>query len=253
MQIILHLLLQPGRRIFQCLRMMHQTGVKVVFYEKNFLGYIAVTNTTDPEMNITASHCYHIFDECIKNYHLHDYVDQPLLNPYQTGKINDLLYQKNWIDTVQWHLEDIIRDPQIKPDAAILIKRRIDTSNQERTDIVEQIDDYFLNLFKDAAKGDDARLNTETPAWVIDRLSILALKIYHMHEQTHRVDSSEEHRQKCQLKLNILLDQKHDLSTSFDELIEDIRSGRRYMKVYRQMKMYNDASLNPILYSQKNK
>ena len=158
---------------------------------------------------------------------------------------------KNWIDTVQWHFEDIIRDPQIDPEAALVLKRRIDKSNQDRTDLVEMIDSYFLDTYKDVKILDNATINTESPAWAIDRLSILALKIYHMKEQTERTDASEEHLAQCQKKLSVLLEQQKDLSTAIDQLIADIEAGRKYMKVYKQMKMYNDPSTNPILYGKK--
>lgn len=193
-----------------------------------------------------------IFNQAIKDYHVKDNVDTPINNPYDRESIENRLYLKCWIDTVQWHLEDIIRDPHIDPIEALQIKRRIDRSNQDRTDLVEQIDSYFRQLYCDVAVLPDARINTESPAWAIDRLSILALKIYHMQEQVDREEASEEHREKCKSKLNVLLEQQKDLSTAIDQLLEDIAEGRKYMKVYRQMKMYNDPSTNPILYKNKN-
>ena len=199
---------------------------------------------------ISAAHCNNIFLQCINQYHQHDEVDQAFQNPYPAGGLEGLLFQKSWIDTVQWHLEDIIRDPDIRPDKALEIKRRIDASNQERTDIVEKIDDWILRELSAVPVLEGARLNTESPAWVVDRLSILALKIYHMQEQANRQEASQEHREKCQGKLAVLREQQKDLSRSFDELLEDYQEGRRYIKVYRQMKMYNDASLNPVLYRQ---
>lgn len=189
-----------------------------------------------------------IFDQAIADYHKFDNVDQPINNPYEAGSIESYLYVKNWIDTVQWHLEDIIRDPQIDPVAALALKRRIDKSNQDRTDLVEMIDSYFLDRYKDVKVLPDATINTESPAWAIDRLSILALKIFHMKEQTLRDDASAEHVAKCQQKLDVLLLQQQDLSSAIDQLIADIEAGRKYMKVYKQMKMYNDPSTNPILY-----
>ena len=164
------------------------------------------------------------------------------------GSIEYSLYLKCWIDTVQWHLEDIIRDPHINPAEALGLKRRIDRSNQDRTDLVEEIDSYFRQLYSEVKPLSDARLNTESPAWAVDRLSILALKIWHMQEQTERKDADQEHIQKCQAKLNVLLEQQVDLSTAIDQLLEDIEAGRKYMKVYRQMKMYNDPATNPVLY-----
>lgn len=199
---------------------------------------------------LSADQCYSIFQRSIDSYHLKDDVDAPLNNPYPSGSFEALLYLKNWIDTVQWHLEDIIRDPQIDPVKGIAIKRRIDKSNQDRTDTVEKIDDVFLEEFRNVKPKAGARINSETPAWLLDRMSILMLKIYHMNEQVQRKDASADHIQKCQLKLNILLEQKQDMRTAFDELIEDIQSGDRRFKVYRQMKMYNDTSLNPVLYAQ---
>jgi hypothetical protein len=192
-----------------------------------------------------------IFEQAINDYHVVDDVDQPLKNPYEVGTIEYYLYVKNWIDTVQWHFEDIIRDPKIDPEAALVLKRRIDKSNQDRTDLVEMIDSYFLDKYKDVKVLPDATINTESPAWAVDRLSILALKIYHMKEQVNRKDADAEHIAKCQQKLDVLLEQQKDLSTAIDQLLADIEAGRKYMKVYKQMKMYNDPSTNPILYGQK--
>ena len=189
-----------------------------------------------------------IFNQAIADYHIKDNIDTPINNPFEKGTIENRLYLKCWIDTVQWHFEDIIRDPQIDPAEALVLKRRIDKSNQNRTDLVEQIDSYFREVYKDVKVLDDARINTESPAWAVDRLSILALKIYHMKEQVERPEASEEHKAKCQAKLNVLLEQQVDLSTAIDQLLEDIEAGRKYMKVYRQMKMYNDPSTNPVLY-----
>ena len=189
-----------------------------------------------------------IFNQAIADYHIKDNIDTPINNPFEDGSIENRLYLKCWIDTVQWHFEDIIRDPQIDPAEALVLKRRIDKSNQDRTDLVEQIDSYFREVYKDVKVLEDARINTESPAWAVDRLSILALKIYHMKEQVERPEASEEHKAKCQAKLNVLLEQQVDLSTAIDQLLEDIEAGRKYMKVYRQMKMYNDPSTNPVLY-----
>lgn len=202
------------------------------------------------KMSFTAL-CNEIFNKAIEDYHVLDNVDTPISNPYERDSVENRLYLKCWIDTVQWHLEDIIRDPHIDPLKALALKRRIDRSNQDRTDLVEQIDSYFRQKYSDVTPLPDARLNTESPAWAIDRLSILALKIYHMREQANRQDATPEHRQRCQDKLNILLEQQKDLATAIDQLLEDIQAGRKYMKVYRQMKMYNDPSTNPVLYHQK--
>ena len=192
-----------------------------------------------------------VFDESIGEYHKYDEINHPIDNPYAPGQIEHLLYLKNWIDTVQWHFEDIIREPDIDPAEALLLKRRIDASNQERTDMVEYIDSYFLDTYKDVAVKADAKINTESPAWAIDRLSILALKIYHMRQETLRTDVSDDHRAACRKKLDVLLEQRVDLSTAIDELLEDIAAGEKYMKVYKQMKMYNDPALNPVLYAKK--
>jgi hypothetical protein len=192
-----------------------------------------------------------IFERVIADYHRWDDVDHPMENPFEAGSLDALLYHKNWIDTVQWHLEDIIRNPEIDPVEALAIKRRIDKSNQDRTDMVEYVDSYMLEKYKDVVVAEDARLNTETPAWAIDRLSILALKIYHMRVETLREDVSEEHRAACQKELDVLLTQQVDLSRAIEELIEDIEAGRKYMKTYKQMKMYNDPALNPVLYGKK--
>ena len=189
-----------------------------------------------------------IFNQVINDYLVTDNVDTPINNPYERDTIENRLYLKCWIDTVQWHFEDLIRDPHIDPLEALQLKRRIDQSNQDRTDLVEQIDSYFRQYYSDVKVLDNATINTESPAWAFDRLSILALKIYHMKEQAERTDASEEHRQKCQAKLNVLLEQQVDLSTAIDQLLDDIQAGRKYMKVYRQMKMYNDPSTNPVLY-----
>ena len=192
-----------------------------------------------------------IFQESIIKYHEIDTVDQPFENPYPKDDIAHLLYRKNWIDTVQWHYEDIIRDPNIDPVAALVLKRKIDASNQDRTDLVEYIDSYFLKKYQAVKIADNAVINTESPAWAIDRLSILALKIYHMQEEADRKDASQEHIKKCQDKLNVLLEQRVDLSTAIDQLLGDIEAGQKYMKVYKQMKMYNDDELNPVLRGQK--
>lgn len=195
--------------------------------------------------------CNEIFNKAIEDYHVTNDINKPINNPYERNSIENRLYLKCWIDTVQWHLEDIIRDPHIDPGEALSLKRRIDRSNQDRTDLVEQIDSYFRQKYSDINPTPQARLNTESPAWAIDRLSILALKIYHMREQIEREDATDEHRQKCSAKLNVLLEQQVDLSLAIDQLLEDIEAGKIYMKVYRQMKMYNDPSTNPILYKKK--
>lgn len=198
-----------------------------------------------------TEHSNKVFNQAIRDYHLTDNVDTPMHNPYDRESIDYNLYMKCWIDTVQWHLEDIIRDPHIDPTEALGLKRRIDRSNQDRTDLVEQIDSYFRQQYSTVKPMSDARLNTESPAWAIDRLSILALKIYHMQEQVDRKDASDEHKQKCASKLEVLLEQQKDLSLAIDQLLEDIEAGRIYMKVYRQMKMYNDPATNPVLYKNK--
>lgn len=192
-----------------------------------------------------------IFAQAVRDYHRTDDVDVPIPNPYAEGTIEYELYCKNWIDTVQWHLEDIIRDPQIDPSEALVIKRRIDKSNQDRTDLVERIDSYFLSLFQDVKPQPDARINTESPAWAIDRLSILHVKLWHMQEQVDRKDVSAEQHEKCMAKLAVLKEQLEDLTTSIQQLLDDYSSGVRVMKVYRQMKMYNDPTLNPVLYNKK--
>ncbi|TAF69098.1 MAG: DUF4254 domain-containing protein [Flavobacterium sp.] len=194
---------------------------------------------------------YSVFEQSIKDYHQFDSVDQPIHNPFPKDKFEHLLYLKNWIDTVQWHYEDIIRDPNIDPVAALTLKRKIDASNQERTDMVEYIDSYFLQKYSGVAVKDSAKINSESPAWAFDRLSILALKIYHMSEEATRAEASQEHRDNCQTKLNVLLEQRTDLSMAIDDLLHDIENGDKFMKVYKQMKMYNDDELNPVLYQNK--
>lgn len=193
--------------------------------------------------------CRMIFSQAICDYHLTDDINAQIKNPYDKSTIDYNLYTKCWIDTVQWHLEDIIRNPHIDALEALGIKRRIDRSNQDRTDLVEQIDSYFRHKYSDVKPLADARLNTESPAWAIDRLSILALKIYHMQEQVDRADATKEHKDMCAAKLEVLKEQQADLSTAIDQLLKDIEAGRIYMKVYRQMKMYNDPATNPVLYN----
>ena len=200
-----------------------------------------------------TDNCNTIFNRAIYDYHVVDNVDAPLNNPYGEGSMDAVLYRKCWIDTVQWHLEDIIRDPGIDPVAALQLKRRIDRSNQERTDLVEDIDSILRDKYKGVNPLPEATINTESPAWAIDRLSILALKIYHMREQATRQDAGEEHRAKCAAKLEVLLEQQQDLGTAICQLLDDIAAGRKYMKVYRQMKMYNDPATNPVLYARKDK
>ena len=190
-----------------------------------------------------------IFKEAVVQYHVKDDIDQPFYNPYEEGTLSFLLYRKNWIDTVQWHYEDLIRDPNIDPVSGMALKRKIDASNQDRTDMVEYIDSYFLTSYQDVEVSPQATINSESPAWALDRLSILALKIYHMAEEVNRSSASQAHRTQCQQKLAVLLTQQEDLCTAIDQLIEDIAKGNKYMKVYKQMKMYNDDSLNPVLYS----
>ena len=198
-----------------------------------------------------AKQCNEIFDQIVKLYHLTDDVDATFVNPYQEGTIENSLARKNWIDAVQWHLEDIIRDENIDPVEALALKRRIDRSNQDRTDLVEEIDSYFRQQYAGVDVLPDATINTESPAWAVDRLSILALKIWHMREQTERSDANAAHIAKCQAKLDVLLEQRVDLTTAIDQLLDDIAAGRKFMKVYRQMKMYNDPDTNPVLYGKK--
>ncbi len=198
-----------------------------------------------------ASKCNEIFDQVVKLYHVTDDVDAQFDNPYGSGTIESSLAHKNWIDAVQWHLEDIIRDEAIDPLAALALKRRIDRSNQDRTDLVEEIDSYFRQQYATVTVQPGATINTESPAWAIDRLSILALKIWHMREQTQRTDAPASHIAKCQAKLTVLLEQRSDLTTAIDQLLDDIAAGRKFMKVYMQMKMYNDPETNPVLYGKK--
>ena len=198
-----------------------------------------------------SSKAIKIFKQSIDKYHLIDKVDQSFENPFQSNSIDHLLYRKNWIDTVQWHYEDLIRDPEIDPVKGMNLKRKIDASNQDRTDTVEYIDGYFLDLYKDVQPLKSATVNSESPAWAIDRLSILELKIYHMEEEANRSEASNSHRQSCNNKLQILLIQRIDLSSAIDQLLEDLNKGYKFMKVYKQMKMYNDEETNPILYKDK--
>ncbi len=192
-----------------------------------------------------------VFDRCVADYHKSDNVDTPVSNPYAEGSVEGILYGKCWIDAVQWHLEDIIRDPEIDPVAALALKRRIDASNQDRTDRVEEIDTWFRTRFADVTPSPEATINTESPAWALDRLSILALKIWHMREQAERADASDAHRERSRARLDILLEQRRDLTEAIDTLLDDMEEGRKYMKVYRQMKLYNDPETNPVLYGAK--
>lgn len=192
-----------------------------------------------------------IFKLSINNYHINDDVDFEMKNPFEHKSIDGLLYRKNWIDTVQWHLEDIIRSPEIAPSELVAVKRRIDASNQDRTDTVEQIDAFLFEEFKAIKAKEFARLNSETPAWLLDRMSILQLKIYHFNEQLNRPEASDEHLDSVASKLKVLQEQESDLAQCFDELLDDLHTGNKYMKRYQQMKMYNDPSLNPVLYGPK--
>lgn len=197
---------------------------------------------------MTSEQCIKIFNQSIDDYHVEDNINAPIRNPYNKSSIESLMYLKNWVDTVQWHYEDIIRDPNIDPIEGMKLKRMIDKSNQHRTDLVERIDDYYIEQFKAVNPRKDSMLNTESPAWVIDRLSILCLKIYHMKEQVDRANVSDSHKKQCENKLLILKEQEVDLSTSFNQLLNDFETGSKKIKVYRQMKMYNDVELNPVLY-----
>ena len=195
-----------------------------------------------------SNKAFKIFEMAINDYHIKDYVNQPMKNPFDKESLEYLLYKKNWIDTVQWHYEDLIRDPKISPNNALSLKRKIDSSNQDRTDTVEYIDSFYYSKFKNVEINKNASINTESPAWAIDRLSILALKIFHMKEESERSSGAKEHRDSCKKKLLILMEQKNDLSEAIDQLLQDMKNGLKYMKVYKQMKMYNDESLNPVLY-----
>ena len=190
-----------------------------------------------------------IFEKSVNDYHVYDDITRNPNNPFENKSFEHLLYEKNWIDTVQWHYEDIIRDPDIDPSEGMKLKRLIDSSNQNRTEMVEYIDSYFLNLYSSVTTRENAKVNTESPAWAIDRLSILILKIYHMEEESNRKDVSEDHKNNCQKKLNVLIEQREDLSESIDQLLIDLSTGIKKMRVYKQMKMYNDESLNPVLYN----
>ncbi|MAI28026.1 MAG: hypothetical protein CMD11_00610 [Flavobacteriales bacterium] len=198
-----------------------------------------------------SNKAFKIFEMAINDYHIKDDVNQPMKNPFDKKSLEHLLYKKNWIDTVQWHYEDLIRDPKISPNNALSLKRKIDSSNQDRTDTVEYIDSFYYSKFKNVEVNENASINTESPAWAIDRLSILALKIFHMKEESERSSGSKEHRGLCKKKLLVLMEQKNDLSEAIDQLLQDMKNGLKYMKVYKQMKMYNDESLNPVLYQNK--
>ena len=194
-----------------------------------------------------AESAFKTFEQVVIDYHKTDSVDAEMPNPYESGSIEFLLYKKCWIDSVQWHFEDLIRDPGIDPAGALVLKRKIDASNQHRTDLVEYLDAYFLDKYQSVSALEGATINTESPAWALDRLSILALKIYHMDEEASREEADAAHREACAQKLAVLQEQRTDLITAIDQLLSDIAAGRKYMKVYKQMKMYNDDELNPVL------
>ena len=202
-------------------------------------------------MNKIADMANEVFDSSVADYHKTDNVDAPCVNPYEKGSLEAIFYDKNWVDAVQWHLEDIIRDPEIDPREALELKRRIDRSNQVRTDMVEDIDTWMREKYKDVTPMPDATINTESPAWALDRLSILALKLWHMREQAERTDVSEDHLERSRAKLAVLMEQRADLTEAINTLVDDIAAGRKFMKVYRQMKLYNDPTTNPVLYGKK--
>ncbi|MFM7645350.1 MAG: DUF4254 domain-containing protein [Sphingomonadales bacterium] len=204
------------------------------------------------ELSMNATLCNTIFERCIREYHLSDSIEAPFVQPYTASSVEALLYHKCWVDTVQWHLEDLVRDPQIEAHRGLALKRQIDRSNQLRTDMVEHIDSWLFDFYAAVRPLADATFNTESPAWAIDRLSILSLKLYHMQLEASRLEASPQHRVACEEKCQVLLAQQKDLMLAIDQLLEDIASGKKYMKVYKQMKMYNDESLNPVLYQQKN-
>ncbi len=180
--------------------------------------------------------------DCTERWH-----HAPIDNPYR-GFLN-LVCEQHQRNFLLWHEEDKARDPTASDHEIAAVKRRIDRLNQERNDWIERLDEYILNNL--AAWGvrplPRAKLNTETPGAAIDRLSILALRIYHMEEQTQRTDVDEEHRERARAKLSILHQQHEDLSTALADLLADLFSGKRVMKIYRQFKMYNDPAYNPYL------
>ena len=200
-----------------------------------------------------AKNAFNTFEQVVLDYHRTDSVDAPMPNPFESGSLEFLLYKKCWIDSVQWHFEDLIRDPEIEPGDALILKRKIDASNQERTDLVEYLDAYFLNKYQSVSPLEGATINTESPAWALDRLSILALKIYHMAEEAEREEAVESHREACRNKLTVLTEQRDDLISAIDQLLAEIEAGKKFMKVYKQMKMYNDDELNPVLRENKRK
>jgi len=192
--------------------------------------------------------CLDIFKACTRDYHARDEVDAQEQNPYARGTMAALLYTKHWVDVVQWHLEDIIRDPEIDAGEALRVKRRIDELNQWRTELVELLDDRLAKEYEGVKLQPGARLNTESLAWAMDRLSILELKLFHMEQESCREGVPETHVQCCVDRVAVLAEQQADLMKAIDQLFEDLRTGRRYVRVYRQFKMYNDPMLNPVLY-----
>lgn len=218
------------------------------FVIKNIIRFKSFENSIFAKrIKMNVAEFYNVFEKSIQDYHVLNTLEQKCVNPFATDSFESILYHKNWIDTVQWHCEDEIRNPNIALEDAILFKRKIDALNQERTDKVEQIDDFFIAKYSNVTPLENATWNTESPAWAIDRLSILALKIYHMYEELQRIDASKDYISQIQSKLDVLLLQKSDLIISINELLSDIAHGKKIMKVYRQMKMYNDLEMNPIL------
>ena len=164
-----------------------------------------------------------------------------------------LVSKQHFFNFELWHQEDMARDSDAPDSKIAAVKRTIDVLNQQRNDLIEQIDQYLLNILqkKNVQYVKDADMNSETPGSIIDRLSINALKIYHMEEETQRTDVNNDHLKKCSVKVSVLYDQRNDLKKSLDKLLYDLSIGEKQLKVYKQMKMYNDENLNPVLYQKK--
>ena len=168
----------------------------------------------------------------------------------ESADFPSLVSAQHQVNFELWHQEDLARDPDVSDSKIAGVKRAIDVLNQRRNDLIEQLDQFLVNVLsrENVNTTDQTELNSETPGSMIDRLSINALKIYHMNEEIQREDVAESHRKKCFGKLSVLQEQREDLRQCLDKLLVDLSTGKKRLKVYQQMKMYNDESLNPVLY-----
>ena len=178
------------------------------------------------------------------------HVKAPEPDYVEASDFPNLVSMQHYVNFELWHQEDMARDPDATDSKIAAVKRAIDVLNQRRNDMIEQMDQYLLDELqkKKINYTSETEMNSETPGSIIDRLSINALKIYHMDEEIQRLDVTDEHRKKCSGKLSVLQDQRNDLKKSLETLLADLSSGKKRLKVYQQMKMYNDENLNPVLY-----